>query len=361
MKGNLLFLQTAHYQTDDRVYYHQTQTLRDAGYNVSIVSSLSQTTLTFRQKYRWLIEQTVAQKYDVIICDTPFALVTARHNKTAQLVYDVTEWYPSKKNLHHTHGMKKWVTFIGLLIISYIVGWITDQFIFGEPYKGRPFRILFPWKKYLLLPYYPSVDYLPPITPVPLQEPIIFFYAGLANEDKGFPRVLRVAQECCMRHKDKRFILQLVLTSDSNYPLPKLPNLTYQIEDTLSFTDFCKKIQEPHFCLDLRTIDWENNHCLPIKIFYYMACAKVTIYSDLKALRSIHSGGLFVNPDNYEKICNYIDIFLLQPETYGAVARQSQHLFLERYNWQKIAPQFISFIGDIISHTTASRNHESLS
>ena len=61
-----------------------------------------------------------------------FVLVIAKHkrriNKKVKIIYDITEWYPSKKNLFHIKGLKKPYTFIKLLLFNFKIFYVKVIF-----------------------------------------------------------------------------------------------------------------------------------------------------------------------------------------------------------------------------------------
>ena len=84
---HIVILQSAHYHNDDRVFYHQAKTLTERGHRVEIYDCVA-----FQQ-----FQPTTA---DIYIVDTPRAMWKVK-NTTAKIIYDITDWYPSKKNLRH--------------------------------------------------------------------------------------------------------------------------------------------------------------------------------------------------------------------------------------------------------------------
>ncbi len=88
-----------------------------------------------------------------------------------------------------------------------------------------------------------------------------------------------------------------------------------EIRKPTSFEKFTDALADADLCFDLREINFENNHSLPIKLFYFMGAGKPVIYSDLKGIRK-HMGtlsfGSLADPQDAEAISeiivNYIKI-----------------------------------------------------
>lgn len=313
----VLFFQTAHQKDDDRIAFHQRISLEQAGHRCAFADTIS----------------AINEQPDVVICDTPIALWRARkaYGRKTPLVYDITEWYPSKKNLRY---ISKWIRplrFCILVLANLWAGWAADAFLFGEYYKARPFRLLFPWKKYLFLSYYPALHYIQSLPPRTLTDEVRLFYSGPQTAEKGYERVQRVAQRCQALLPDKH----IVLNSLQGVP----------------FETFCKEIMTQDFFLDLRDDDFENTRCLPIKLFYYMAAGRPVIYSNLKAIRKGVSeivNDSLVRPKDEERAAEMICNLVSQPEEYQSICMRNRQLIENKYNWDKQSQNFVQFMEQIV-------------
>ena len=129
MPMKVLFLQTAHRVDDDRIRFHQRVSLEERGHRCFFASRIAE----------------VKEFPDLVICDPPLAVWRAGHayGRKTPIVYDITEWYPSKKNLRNVQAVVKPFKFCALLFASWMAGCIADRFIFGEYYKAKPFRFFF--------------------------------------------------------------------------------------------------------------------------------------------------------------------------------------------------------------------------
>lgn len=312
---NVLFLQTAHRADDDRVYYHQRVSLEAAGLSCAFAGTVDE----------------IKAVPEVVICDTPKAVWDARKAAPkAAIVYDITEWYPSKKNLRNIATWLRPLKWCILAVANLYAGCASDAFIFGEYYKAKPFRFLFPRKRHLYLPYYPSLHYIRPTAPRDLSSEIRLFYAGPKTAEKGYNRIVEVTRLCQELMPDRHFKLTAV--------------------NGISFEDFCDELSKQDIFLDLRDNDIENTHCLPIKLFYYMAAGRPVIYSDLKAIRQgvpEISDESLVRPDQPElaarKICQYAE----QPDLYRQVCNENLSLSRTKYNWEVHSKAFIHFINHL--------------
>ena len=330
---HIIFLQAAHTATDERVCYHQAQALRDLGHVVDVYGMDS-----FRS-----FEPQVA---DVYIVDTPIALWKIRR-VSAKIIYDVTEWYPSKKNLRNAR-FSKLVKAIVLMMASVWASYRCSAFIFGEYDKAKPFRFLFPRKKHIFLPYYPDLNYIRPIAVNDITQVCRVLYAGALTEEKGWGRVLDTMQKAAQQMPQTHFCLD-VITKDACSDLPVCDNLTIRQLEYMPFPQFCEQITKYDIFLDLRDIDFENTRCLPIKLFYYMACGRPSIYANLSAISKgvseISQCARLVN--NAEEATDALCGYVCNRELYQSHCSNALHSSIDKYNWNRIKSSFVQLIYEV--------------
>lgn len=330
---HIIFLQAAHTTTDERVLYHQAQTLQKEGHIVEIYGIDS--TQEFQRK-----------QADIYIVDTPKALWKIRHT-SAKIVYDITEWYPSKKNLRNIR-VGKITKAIILIMASLWAGWRCSAFIFGEEDKARPFRILFPHKQHILLPYYPDLTYIHPTPAHDISKECHILYAGALTKEKGWNRVITTMENIAKQMPQIRFQLDIITKDHLTYS-PKHDNLTINRHTFMPFDQFCQQIIKYDLFLDLRDIDFENTRCLPIKLFYYLACGRPSIYSNLSAIKKgipeITQCTKLVN--NHAEAIDALKDYIYNRSLYQAHCNNALHWAKEKYNWERIKHHFIQLIHDI--------------
>lgn len=339
---NILFLQSAHYSYDDRVWYHQRTALEEAGFWVDVCGK--EELLDPEEPINWREE---AVGVHAIITDTPRALWLVRNAKHTKLVYDITEWYPSKKNLRGLWLPCRWGKAFLMAMASLWAGFKADAFIFGEHYKAVPFRILFPRKPYIYLPYYPDLQYIVSTPPRTISRQCRLLYAGPLTAEKGYYRVLKVVREAQRRCPDTDFCLDIITNNPIATQLASGTGINYR--PYLPFDAFCQTLAQYDLFLDLRDCDRENTRCLPIKLFYYMACGRPGIYSDLCAIRQgvpefrdclslVHSA---------EEAADAIVRYVNTPALYQSHCRNARTLSQRKYNWGQIKHNLQQLLTDI--------------
>lgn len=366
---NVAFVLTAHAADDERVWFHQMPSLQKAGCQVTVIAPGkasvdndnhdSHKVLYQVDKYkrmqlmRHLATLLEEVQPDVVIGDTPMALRGAllyrrKSRRKCRVLYDVTEWYPSKKNLRWLSGFEKAAKWCVLSLFNFWVNCQTDGFVFGEEDKARPFRRLFPKRPFVFTSYYPDLKYVKSEAVNKLTEKLRLFYSGNLTEEKGFPQVLKAAVWIARFNPDIPMELN-VLSSQELPQQPQLPsNLSFRLSPYLPFEDFCQQAARNDIFFDLRVRDAENQRCLPIKLFYYMAMGRPVIYSDLKAISKgcpeIEAFGHLVNPFDTETIVDIVNAYIKDKDLYRKHCDTARQWAEQKYNWKAIEADFVRFI-----------------
>jgi glycosyltransferase involved in cell wall biosynthesis len=378
MISKILFLCTGHLSKDDRVFYHQATALVKSGFEIEIIStkefreeiadqiriqSFDDKAMTMHEKLQEIRKRLNISHPQLIIADMPIAVMAAhlyKKKNPVKIIYDITEWIPSKKNLLNISGLRKYTKFISLIFINLYAGFICSGFIFGEYFKSFPFRILYFWKPSLLLPYYPDLKYIKTYPIDKFKTDIHLTFSGLLNKDKGIDAVIKAITTVASIRNGQKFKLRLIgdfPTSNDQHSFERLTidlPQNFQIEHIhfLDFRDYCSIIGNTHIFLDLRIKDFENSLCLPIKLFYYAACGRPVIYTDLKSIsKSIpdFNFGFLVQPNDTRKIAQQIMDYIDDEVLYNAQCNNALNISKKSFNWENIEPKFLSFIQIISS------------
>ena len=369
------FLTSSHIPKDDRIYYHQAVAIAESGSFAEIISSKSDEQkneknisfncfcdekLSKKEKIAKFVAVLSNSKPDVIICSEPLTVFAAfryrkKINKKPKLVYDITEWYPSKKNFDNECLLKKIFKFVALLMFGGLASFYADAFIFGEHYKAKPYRIFFPRKKYIYLGYYPDLSYVDYKEPVLKNDHLRLSYSGKLSHEKGFGNFLDVIEELSSKRKGLSIDVQIVgwyvdkeeqlFFENIIKSLPK--NIHVSFSQILPFRAYIRAISSTDIFMDLRTNDFENQHCLPIKLFYFAALKRPVIYTDLKAIRKeveINKFGFLVQQDDIEKIVDIIVGYIENKALYLKHCSNARMLVEKKYNWAMIKDEFIMFL-----------------
>ena len=368
----VLFLTTAHNYNDDRIFYHQATELVKHGFDVKICSLCSEFTGIIDniniESYS-ILDQSTSQKIavflkvckdyqpDSIVCSEPIAVIAAHQfskNKRISIVYDITEWYPAMTMLQNYSVPMKIIHGSKFFLIQLYAGFLSTHFIFGEKTKKFPLAYFFPFKKRMILPYYPDEKFVSEGVKKLKNNQITLCYTGALSEDKGIGNFFK-AIEILRKRRPELIIKILIIGSartetDKIYfddQLVKSSVKDIEIRKPASFESFTKAFAEADICFDLREFNFENHHSLPIKLFYYMGAGKPVIYSNLKGIRNhmdVSDFGFLVNPKDSGYIANCIERYITDPRFYDLHATNARKEFLQKYNWKTISDSFINFI-----------------
>lgn len=360
----IAFVQTAHQPLDERVFYHQAPALSARQDEFLIISTRTDTipnsncicfndsTLSKKILISKIAEHLSQFIPDIVICDTPWAVLGAqrykRDHSSCKIVYDVTEWYPSKKNLNNHSFFNRIFRLFALSLLNIYTGAIANGYIFGEIFKSKLFRLLFPHKSYCFLSYYPDNKFIPEIPVRDISHKCRLLFSGNLTVDKGYDNLMATVIEAAQRHLHIEFELTILCPTPPTVSEVQLSNLKILYKPYLPFPEFCKTIGEYDIFLDLRKNDFENTHCLPIKIFYIMAAGRPSIVTNLKAIKygipEYDKFSFLVNPNdihsNVEIILKYID----NPDFYQSHCQCAIQYSRQHYQWSCIEGNFINFL-----------------
>lgn len=370
--SKILFLTSSHRFDDDRIFFHQAKELFKNGFSIKICSlssefsgeiegiqieSFSILETSIQNKIQAFKKVINSFDPDLIICSEPIAVIAAKDfvkRKNIHLVYDITEWYPSMRMVERFSFPMKFVHAIKFFLVQLYAGFLSSHYIFGEETKKFPLAYLFPFKKKLTSPYYPDDVYIHQKINNLSPNKITLCYTGQFSEEKGIGNFFEAID--CLRKKKPELEIKILLVGgarkekDEHYFQKLLSKYQFQniaISKPTSFESFTSSYADADICFDLRRLNFENHHCLPIKIFYYIASGKPVIYTDLKATRihmDVSKFGHLVDPKDSNAISDHIIKYIENPEIYSAHAHQAIVEYEKNYNWNAIKDDFVDFI-----------------
>jgi len=370
---NICFLTSGHDPFDDRIFYNMAASLKRLDQCITIISSTTfiqkktegielncfdGNKLPKKKKINLFREHLSEYDPDIVICSEPLPLLAAIRyrnisSKKVKIIYDVTEWYPSGKNLRCYNNLLKSLHFIRLLTFNYFVSIKTDGFIFGEYYKSLPYRFLFPWKPFVYISYYPDLKYIPCPAPIHPSGKINLSYSGKISHEKGWNNFKKIIETLNKRKADLEISVRVIGWDDPDSREPIEPintdskKVSVKHYDRMPLYEYLETISSCDVFLDLREITTENNHCLPVKLFYYASLGRPVIFSNLKAIRKdadISRFGYLVNPHSSEEIVNLIIKYIENHDLYLTHCKNAKRSVTATYNWGSIEKAFTDFV-----------------
>ena len=231
---------------------------------------------------------------------------------------------------------------------------LANGFIFGEYYKGRIPKKLFPKKKNIPISYYPKKEYISKTEPSISNNLLRLSYSGTLSKDKGLMNFLNVLKELTQNNANLKIQVKIIgkFNPKEKEAFLKLMNefedkVTFTFYDFLALSKYIELINDTDVFLDLRTTDFINSHCLPIKLFYFLGLQRPIIYSDLIAIRKeidTTAFGYLVNPNDTKKIAQRIQKYQEDKTLYLLHCTNARKAFETDYNWSAIETKFTKFI-----------------
>lgn len=372
---NIAFITSGHLPYDDRIYYHMAVTLADRGHNILISSSrmavsekrgniltdcFDDENFSGSEKIAAFRKRLEEFKPDISVCSEPLPVIASsiyrrQTSCSLRIIYDITEWYPSGRFLRKYHPALKWFGFLKLLLLNIYASLLSDAFIFGEHYKSRPYRFLFPLKPFRIVTYYPDLKYVGFREPSLADDKLRLSYSGEISIPKGFGNFTKVLNGLAEMYPDLEIEVKLIAWFGSAKDRTECEPLLHKVRNNITiyfagrqnYNDFTGQISETDIFLDLRVDNFENNHSLPIKLFYYAALGRPVIFSNLKAIRhdvEIENFGFLTDPGDAERITGLVSDYMKKPGLYNRHCENARKLAVEKYNWGMISPGFLSFI-----------------
>jgi len=372
MSKKILYLTTNHQVYDDRIYYHFKPSFEKVGCHFYVCSTYTKNIDTTRvksqdgenlsrsEKLEWFYAKIVEIKPDVIFCGEPLPILAAvRYQKkySIKIIYDVTEWYPSKKHLQGLSFIKKAIKGLLMFALHLYGSFKSDGIIVGEYHKKIIFDRLFSFKPALIVSYFPKKSYISLKEKKIEKDDFVIGYTGKFSKEKGIERVFKVADKLQELHPNKKIKLSLIGKTYNekqarilNKLIACYENLDVTLTGMVSFEDFKESILKFDFALDLRSIDIENTRCLPIKIFHYCGCGIPVVYSDLKAIKRFFSETGFihlVHPDDYLSTVKYISSLLEDKDMYVKVSKEAVAYIEKHCTWENVEKKLLNFVEEL--------------
>jgi glycosyltransferase involved in cell wall biosynthesis len=217
---------------------------------------------------------------------------------------------------------------------------------------------MFPFTQHINIPYYPDQKYIYHKGSSFSDKKLRLSYSGEISIKKGFSSFMKVANGLSVLFPNLVIEIKMSAWYVSDKDREECESLINNVNRNISilfpgkqeFTDFTGSINDTDIFLELRKVTFENNYSLPIKLFYYAALGRPVIISDLKAVCrdvEIQKFGFVVNPEDTGKIIKIITDYFNNAGLYMEHCKNARRLAEEKYNWEKVAPEFLSFIESV--------------
>jgi len=376
-KKKICLVTSGHPPFDDRIFWKFGNSIKNAGYDVSIICStqsiikevnginiigFDSSVLTPKMKINQFVNLIDSVKPDLLICEEmlpAFAAINIRkRNKHIKVFLDITEWYPENVALK-LNGLKRWIKYFQLLLPYIFILNKVDHLILGEITKLKRYNFLAPFKQKTIIGYYPVLKFFNYKQPDITKENIVFGYAGVITFERGIINFFNALYSLADKYPQKSFTFLLFgkfTYAEEEMALKQIISnqnkIKIEFEDWTSYDKMSSVIEKMDICFDLRRRNFIYRNSLPIKIFEYMACGKPFIFSGIKPIRDeldIKQYGLLVNPDNDDEIFNAIEKYLHDPALAERHSENSRMLIEKEKNWKIESVKLIELINKFLT------------
>lgn len=375
-KKKICLVTSGHPPFDDRIFWKFGNSIKDAGYAVSIICStqsiikvvdginiigFDSSMLTPKEKINHFLTLIDSVNPDLLICEEmlpAFAAINIRkRNKRIKVLLDITEWYPENVALK-LNGLKRWFKYIQLLLSYIFILNKVDHLTIGEITKLKRYNFLAPFKQKTIIGYYPVLRYFNYKQPELTKNNIVFGYAGVITFERGIINLFNALYSLADKYPQK--IFTLLLFGKFTYPeeekefkqiVSNQNKIKIEFEDWTSYDKMSPVIEKMDICFDLRKRNFIYSNSLPIKIFEYMICGKPFIFSDIAPIKKeldYNKFGCLVNPENEIEIVNAIGKYLENPEIAAQHSLNARKVIEDEKNWENESKKLITLLNNLL-------------
>jgi glycosyltransferase involved in cell wall biosynthesis len=378
MQNKIVIITSGHPPYDERIFWKFGLSLQNRNFFVTIICStlcineeLKGITIKGFENKRMNKKEKILKflKYlsdvspQIIICCEPLTIIPAliykiRRNRKCKIVYDVTEWYPENVTSKQ-HGIKKYLSYIVFFKLNAILSNLTSALIIGEITKKKRYDLIAPFKRKVIIGYYPVIEYFKYNPPKFDGANLVLCYAGLISFQRGIKRLVEIASAVANNYKNINIKLEIVGRFQSPVEEKEFDefakeynNITIEKKGWTDYNNISNLIADADICFDLRERNFIYNNSLPIKIFEYMAAGKPYIFTDVEPIRkefgSMDCGSL-VAPDNMDEIIKKIELYISNPKLLIQHSEAARAFIENGKNWESESGKLIKLINSLLN------------
>lgn len=300
-------------------------------------------------------------KPDIIFCAQPLTILAARRfkkkNKTAKIVYDVTEWYP-ENIASKLRGLKKVYKYFIMFLMNIYTSNLCDWIVLGEFKKLRRYILIAPFRNKTIIGYYPVLQYFNYSPPSINDNTITLCYAGVITFERGIIKLFEAAKE--LANKKSNLEVSLLIVGKFSYIneekefkslIANENKVKVLFRNWTDYNRISETIKDADICFDLRKLTFIYKNSLPIKIFEYMACGKPFIYSDIFQIRRELGDikcGFLVDPNNIDTIVNKIINYLDDSSLLRSHSLEGRKIIENGKNWETESSKLLNLVDNLL-------------
>lgn len=370
MNNRVAILTSGHRPYDERLFWKFGRCLQRNGFDVTIICSTSEinqytenitvtgfdgSKIKKNAKINKFIGHLENYSPDIIICAEPLPVVASYEYKQKNkciIISDITEWYP-ENYIMKLPLLRRIIEYPFLFLFNIYATNLANALIIGEVTKKVRYNIIAPFKRKIIIGYYPVLEFFN-YNPPAIGKDIILCYAGLMNFSRGIKELYNAALTISRKYKYLKVRLRLIGRFEHPEEELEFDELTSKHDSVhiekdrwYPYPEFSQALEDVDICFDLRKRNFIYRNSLPIKIFDYMACGKPFIYSDIKPIRKeldVSKFGFLVNPKRQKQIVSAIEKYINDKSLLVTHSANCRREIDNKKNWERECVNLLHFI-----------------
>lgn len=361
---------TDHSAFDDRIFYKEAQSLKKAGYDVTVIGRTDSNINKVVNGIRIigmkkigprplgemllilkLLINSIKVRGDIYHCHEPESLLVAIFLKIfmhKKIIHDVREFYLEKELVTFENPLNRILFYILRFFDGLINRYFVDYLFFVEEPKMKKFlEYGINKEKMTVLESYVRTDLFKPSYKTYTKNNFVVGYAGGLSAERGTDKIIDAA---ILFAKKKNIKINVLLLGkygnkdDEKLLLEKVRQNKELINLDMDWVDHGKVpifLKEADICFSLFYSKryWKvlSGKAGPIKLYEYMALEKPIIAVDLPALQAVreHNCGIIIGLEgDISEIAKAIDFYYTNPEKIEEHGRNGRIAAEKYYNWK---------------------------
>jgi len=373
VKTKVCMLTSVHQVFDGRIFYRESKTLLNAGYNViliakhdknEIIDSIEIIALPKPKNRFFRIFGTTLRifflakklKADVYHFHDPELILVGillKFFTRKKIIYDVHEHYPNY--ILHKHWIPKFLRLISsklFIFLENISVPLFDFVVYTTPVVGNRY------KKMKVLTE--QIENYPPIElskNFKRYNKKYIIYLGGVTKIRGICELLKAFNIVIKKYSDWKLFLVGKITPESL--VKEIDNLIYNlnIKENIKFVSWVpyekKEMYSSQATIGIITyLPFANNmSCLPNKLFEYMSVGLPIVASNFqlyKEIIEVNKCGITVDPTNPKEIAKAIEYLIEHPKEAKKMGENGMKAIKEKFNWEKESKKLLEVYNRIL-------------
>lgn len=367
-----------HSPLDSRIFYKEAISLKDAGYQVSVIGHTGNRSkeikhgieiiglkkeqgsklLSNLSLWRDLAKEALRVNADIYHCHEPESLLVGLYlklSKHKKIIYDVHEYYKDYIKLNPRDSLQsKAFLWMNSYVIEPLFCRFLDGIIIVDEGMAERYDKLNP--RVAEVPNFPKLNFFERPNPEPsnaedIKSHFVVIYVGGMSEERGILELIKAVEKVSKENPQIRLLLFGKFLSGNFERYCREYIKTHRIEENIKLMGLVPYEDVPGYIRDadvgtvlLHPTERFAKTSYPIKLFEYMICRKPVIASNLPTLRKIveeNGSGVIVDPMDVNDIARAIKYLMDCPDQAERMGEKGRKAIECKYNWGTAAKSLL--------------------